>query len=113
MFLRRLELLINFCMYNVQRTHGARYRDVTGIYISLVDDHTLHQPCVLSLSFKPRLYSVMDATSLGTLSVAYNRHRPEKSVYSIWPDVTFRYACTHTHNYAYYLIIISFSLIIL
>ena len=24
--------------------------------------------------------SIMDATSLGTLSVAYNRHRPEKAI---------------------------------
>ena len=50
--------------------------------VSLVDHPTHDQPCVQrqSLSFKPRLYSVMDATSLGTLSVAYKRHRPEKVV---------------------------------
>ena len=77
--------------------------------VGLVDDHTLHQPCVQSLLFKSRL-CVMDASSLGTLSLAYSRHPPrERSSICLEVEslpVTSRNGHTHTHTHAYYLTVI-------
>ena len=47
-------ILYMYYSYTKQSRHQATL-PATMSQVSLVDDHTLHQPCVQSLSFKPRL----------------------------------------------------------
>ena len=79
--------------------------------VSLVDDHTLHQPCVQSLSFRPRLALWMPphlAPFLWpTVAIAQRKQKYLARGRITSRDLPLRmhtHTHTHTHNYAYYMI---------
>ena len=82
--------------------------------VGLVDDHTLHQPCVQSLSFKSTLALWMPAhwtpSLWPTVAIPQRKkwHLPGGRITS--GDLPLRthtrtHAHTHTHTYAYYMMI--------
>ena len=66
--------------------------------VSLVDDHTLHQPCVHSLSFKPKYHYGCHRTGHPFCGLQSPSPRESSSISPEVESLPVTFRCTHAHT---------------